>query len=341
MINRQPTVSWLLMVLVLAIPHWQARAEEETRFYITVHFSGNFWPDGFAEEVVTDLSVELGRQGIDVRLKTQGFDEAPITAVEVVAKDGPDVVIMLNIRDDVTSKHVSRKLNLTGIPLDAQSYAVAVAIDELLKASWAEVILRKSPRPADPPPAVVQKAVTASIHPDALRSRKEKHEIGGRFAATYYTGGITQLGGNLFYGIRFFDRLTIELSAGGAGALPITATHGKIHGYAIGGELSLVGGLLPMSKRFQFDMALGVQGMAVTFIGRAKAGEFDDRVTLPVIITHLTLRPSWHLTDKLILRAGIGAGPVIYGVSATDGNEIAAGITGIAIIAHVSVAVNI
>ena len=72
--------------------------------------------------------------------------------VRVASSDQTSVAVSVEVRDAVTEKRVSRDVDLTRVPADGRAFAIALAVDELVWASWAEIALAKSQRPAKPPP---------------------------------------------------------------------------------------------------------------------------------------------------------------------------------------------
>jgi hypothetical protein len=107
-------------------------------------------------EVHTDLAAELAHRGMDV-CPPEATSREPAAIARVSSAEDGGVVIELD--DRVTHKRVGRDLPLARVPLNGRALAIAIAIDELLRASWAELTLRgDEPRandaeaepPADP-----------------------------------------------------------------------------------------------------------------------------------------------------------------------------------------------
>ena len=62
-------------------------------------------------------------------------------------------------------------MDLTGMPADARALAVSSSADELLRATWAELVISDAPKPKLKPPSEVMTAVVSSISlPEAKRT---------------------------------------------------------------------------------------------------------------------------------------------------------------------------
>lgn len=117
----------------------------------------------FAREVHTDLAAELGPRGLTL-CSPGSTSRASAATVQVRISHS---VAMIELDDHLTHKRVARDLALSTLPQNGRALATAIAIDELLRASWAELTLRRerptsdeapsepprAPKPAPPPPA--------------------------------------------------------------------------------------------------------------------------------------------------------------------------------------------
>ncbi len=90
-----------------------------------------------AREIRVDLEVELGRRGMSVCTGT-GPDNAPLALVSLREQRG---VLSIDLDDRTTQKRVARDMRLSHIPETGRALAVAIAVDELLRASWAELTM--------------------------------------------------------------------------------------------------------------------------------------------------------------------------------------------------------
>jgi len=121
------------------------------------------------------LRVELGAIGVsDVRTKGQGRPSPPLPADSIAAVElsvsacetASDVTIQ--VVDRATSKIVERTMAIGDVDFDERPRALAIAIAELLQASWAELELGGSPSPALEVPPEIRAAVVQRLTPPPL-----------------------------------------------------------------------------------------------------------------------------------------------------------------------------
>ena len=103
----------------------------------------------FAGEVRTDLAAELGPRGLSL-CGPGGTSREPAAIVQVSVSQS---IVMIELDDHLTHKRVARDLTLSALPQNGRALATAIAIDELLRASWAELTLQRARGPEDEPPA--------------------------------------------------------------------------------------------------------------------------------------------------------------------------------------------
>ena len=96
-------------------------------------------PPELAREVQTDLATELGRRGLAVCSEGQStLEPAAIVNLSLREKDA-----IIELDDRTTQKRVARDVRLDRVPPAGRALALAIAIDELLRASWAELTMRE------------------------------------------------------------------------------------------------------------------------------------------------------------------------------------------------------
>ena len=119
---------------------------------------------GFAHAVRSDLRAGLAPSSIEV---CEAGSTEPLARVVLRQVDGARY--SLDVTDSVTKKRLGRDLSLEKLPADGRALALAVAAEELLRASWAELALRgvHSAQTAAPPEvqAVVEKSAPLPTPP--------------------------------------------------------------------------------------------------------------------------------------------------------------------------------
>lgn len=147
------------------------------RPWIAVDFNEATWPAQFRETVLADLRASLSERRIDVCLPNQATIRTPLARITLTAPSEVTVSIVVVAADEKAQKRASRLVSLVTVPSDGRPFAVALATDELLQASWSELALlppeietREAPRPSAPPapPALVTDPKLSSLTGAAL-----------------------------------------------------------------------------------------------------------------------------------------------------------------------------
>ena len=114
------------------------------------------------DDVMKLLRAELAPRAIDVCPAAEGPGPASIATVSVSAR--PDgAFVEVEVHDALTAKRVSRDVDLGAVPQDGRPLTLALVADELLRASWAEIALRRAPDPAQPVPTAVRESVREDV----------------------------------------------------------------------------------------------------------------------------------------------------------------------------------
>jgi len=314
---------------------WTARARAEPtcgspqRPWVSLTFAEANWPLGFAAKVLGDLRAGLTSRGIDACPDETGpSNEPPLASVRIAALEKKSVVLTVEIRDAVTAKRVSRDVDLAAVPVDGRAFAIAIAVDELVWASWAEIALAKKsrqqatskPRPA-PPPEVV-----AGVESE-LPSSGPAPKLGVRFAVEHYLGGQTLLGADAATILPLSARFALDLDAGGRVGLGTDAPHGDVHSSSIG---------FGASGRYAFvhtsfadvGLALGLRAAVVRFRGTAAPGAEGEELSGLTLYGRAGAFAGLRLGGPVGLDAGFGAGAPFRALEATDTGQVVSGVSG-------------
>jgi hypothetical protein len=114
-----------------------------------------------ATEFVERVRIELTTDAIEaVRVGSQPDAEADLHELAVLrveaAPCAPDTTtFLLRVDDLLTQKHVERTIDVSGVALEARPRTIALALAELLRASWSELAF------VEPPPEVPAEILTA------------------------------------------------------------------------------------------------------------------------------------------------------------------------------------
>jgi hypothetical protein len=323
------------LLLVVFTVTWAARSEAEptcgstTRPWVSITFAAGDWPRGFGEKVLADLRGGLTNRGIDACADASGpSSERPLATVVVASVDKQSVAVSVEVRDAVTAKRVSRDVDLARVPPDGRAFAIALAVDELVWASWAEVALAKTrsqtPHPATPPPP----EVVAGVASELPRRDEPSSELVLRFAIEHYLGGQTHLGADFGTLVPLAPRFSLDLGAGFRQGLPVSAPDGRVLSSAIGIGAGLRFALLH-SAAADAGLSLGARVAVTQFRGSAGADADQNDFSGLTVYARFGAFTSLRLTGPLHLDAALGAGAPLRALEATDNGHDVTGVSGL------------
>lgn len=214
-------------------------------------------PKPLAGAVRSELRAGLISSHIDVCAEGAGPAAAPLARVSFTPVGEGSTRYSLDVTDSVTQKRIGRDLSLEKLPADGRALALAVAAEELLRASWAELALRgvHSPDTAPPPEvrAVVERAGPVPAPP-------RRAALGARLAFEHFFGGQTHFGGDAVLLLPLGSLTGASVALGGRRALSEQAPHGSIGARALAAELGLS---LLLVQRPGLELGAGVSGRAL------------------------------------------------------------------------------
>ena len=322
---------WIATVALLSLApgaRAQDRCADATIPAVAVTFVGDAFPDAFRSRVLGELGGALAAQDMVACEEAQVAGRETVAHIELRTLGLPRVAVVIEVSDRVTQKRLARDLDLATFPEDGRALALAVASDELLRASWMELAMADAPPPALPPPPQVTRTVTREIE----RASPGATSIGTRFAAEAYGGGEAHLGGDLFVAHDVGAHARITLFAGARRGLAREGQHGSVVASALSGGLAI--GWLPIEGRVRPGLELGVRAAQVFFEAEADPGGTARNdggvVVVPTLAATLSLEPVDALTIDLALGGGIAA----RGVAAVDAGTRITGATGAVLVSH-------
>jgi hypothetical protein len=252
---------------------WESRAAEpgcDTERGPWVRFEEDASTSGTLalSEIVGHVRAELERKGIRVCLEGRGEPVATVAYRIDEARTAQVVQVLIDVKDAVTQKRVSRSLDLRGIPTDARPLAVAVGTDELLTASWAEVALSRRGPPKQRAPREIARIVS-----DELPEPERRADAAAAVVYESYSGGMGFAGVDLRAGYRPFERLGFTARLGVRRGFDEGAPNGTVHTSAWGGGVGLRAALTPLTsgaRPFGVDAVARLDAWSASFSPDAK-----------------------------------------------------------------------
>ncbi|MGK3992932.1 hypothetical protein [Sorangium sp. So ce1024] len=304
--------------------------------------------------IFVDLAAELARTDLCARLEPATSPGAPAAPgaggarharrtsaiARVTIRVAPEGVAAVRVDDEVTHKRLERTVEVAGLEDDGRALAIAIAADELLRASWVELTLKR--RDAAAPEEPVPPAVRASV--DELRKEPGDagagaNEIGLRATLAAYGGGQVQLGGALFFRRDFRRDLggdALPWLAGsvfvyGREAIPTSAALGTVLGHAAGGGASLAV-YVARTARARLGVEAAAEVGYVVFEGRAEGSASASRFGGPTAFGALGVTADVDLRP-VRLGASVGALAPLLMVEALEGDTVVTGMGGPGVLA--------
>lgn len=294
----------------------------------------NRMPPAVAAAVLSELRAGLLPSNIDVCAAAASSKAEPLAQVTIEAVAAARY--RLEVTDSVTHKRVSRDLGLERLPADGRALALAVAAEELLRASWAELALR-GPHSAQtaPPPEV--RAVVQAEEPRAPERFKA---LGARLAFEHYLGGQTHYGADLFAAWPVGPVAALLLGVGARRALTVQAPHGSIGATGYCAELGVS---LAFFERPSSVLSAFVSGRALrlTFQPAAGGGASASSHSGFALTSRVGLAFAFGSPGVLRSYSTFGAGLPLHSYSAADSGGVVTGVSELELFASTGLALEL
>ena len=273
------------------------------------------------------LGAELSARGIALCTSRADAASPPLATVRV--KAGSDqVALTVEVHDAITSKQVSREVALTGLPGDSQPLAVALAADELLRASWAELALRTAPPPALPVPVEVTRTVREALAAPPAAAPARVH-LGVGLVWEKYGRGVSLYGADGSLGVGWSRRFRTALQFGLRTGPTAEATDGGVQPSAW--SLGLAAGytFTPVEGRWGLDGVVLVDVERLTFVPAPASGATGAEQSAFALLSGLGPRAWFAALPSLRVGVEVLATAVLRGVDAADAGQVFVGVGGI------------
>jgi hypothetical protein len=283
--------------------------------------------------VAEQLRVALAGRSFELCSADHGT--GAVAELDVTPGGAAGVSLTLSVRDEVTDKRVSREIDLRAIPADGRALAIAQAGDELLRASWAELLVADAPKPKrEVPPEITRALPVADASAPPPERRSPMVEIGAAAAIEHFGSGHTQLGPDVSVGLFPVARLGAVLRAGVRSAARAEASSGSVDPTSVAGALAIMAAALPRSGRLGLDAGTELFVTRVHYEAAALPGAHARSDSATAVHVSAVARGWALLTPPLRATLGISLGAPIHTVRAVAVDSTIAAVSGVLLGAH-------
>lgn len=309
--------------LCWASPAPGAECGRQGRPWVSVAFDTPSFGSAHEARVLEDFRAGLSDRDIDVCPASSGPGHPAVAAVHVTETTATSVGVSVEVRDAVTQKRVARDVDLSAVPKDGRAFAVALAADELLRASWVELAIERARRPVRPPPPEVTAVVESTL--PARRARGSRLAL--RAAAEHFGGGQTHFGVDAAFKAALAPRLRLELSAGLREALVASAPNGRVVASALAAS-AMLGVVLFETPSFEIALDGGGRAAWARFRGEATGDAVESELTGLAAYARAGLGAAARVAGPLWIELGASAGLPVRSLGARDGDRVVTAISG-------------
>jgi len=282
-----------------------------------------------AEDVARLFAAELRARHIAVCTAPSEGAPPPLGVV-AVRTSGEAAFVEVDVRDDLTAKSLKREVALADVPSDVRALTVAVAADELLRASWAELAVRSAPPSKRQVPVEVRDVVR-----DTLETPKQEGTpriaFGAGAALDAFTAGSALLGADVLADVWIIPRLRVLARFGLRSGLSSAARDGDVSTSAIAFKLGVAVTITPPQLRAGLDLALRTGVMRVAFVATPSSGATGRSLDDVAVLADVAALGWLRLTTNLRALADAALSVPLRPVVATDGATVVTGVSGVGV----------
>jgi len=275
---------------------------------VTVQAPGS--PD-FIDPMLDHLRAEFSPHGITIC--GGNSTGQPLADIHIVGTD-QRVGIDVQVEDAVTAKRSSRTIDLRSLPPDARALTIALGAAELLRASWAEIQLRRPHAFPREVPSSVRETVDSHVAHSKRRASVALHAVGEEFSR-----GLRQAGVDMAGTFTVLDPWSITFRVGARESSSVRAPNGTIRSNAgligAGGQLRLT----PPGARANVGVAAHVDCIRQRFVAEAVTKASARSLAGTGYLGSVGAYGAIELTQWMQIETEVYAGFVFKGVSAHDG----------------------
>ncbi|HEY2368593.1 MAG TPA: hypothetical protein VGH87_19485 [Polyangiaceae bacterium] len=283
------------------------------------------------DEIARLFAAELRARHIAV-CNTPAEGAPPPLGVVAVRTSSEAAFVEVDVRDDLTAKSLKREVALADVPSDVRALTVAVAADELLRASWAELAVKSafSAKQQEKVPAEVRDVVRDTMV-DVPKRDEPRIAFGAGAVLDAFTGGSTLLGADVLADAWIVPRLRIVARFGLRSGLSARGADGDVSTSAISFKLGAALTLTPPQLRAGLDLALRAGAMRVAFVATPSTGASARSLADTAVLADAALLGWVKLAPNLRALADAAFSVPLRSVVATDGADVVTGVSGVGV----------
>ncbi len=289
-----------------------------------------------ASRLIEYLQAELAPHQIAVCTSSPTAQVAPLANIHIVSASANQVGIEVRVEDAVTNKRVARQLDLRGLPADAHAMTIALGAAELLRASWAEVKLRRSSASQRPIPTSVSQVVE-----EEAREPPAQATMGVLLAGEDFSRGLRQGGVDGTASLHLINAWHVAFRLGARQALAASASDGVMRGSAWLAGAGLLFRVTRPESRASLGFVGHIDALRLQFFAEPQPGVTSFARAGTGFLCGLGVLGALRLNQLTELRAQLDAGGVLKGVSATDGPQTVMAMNGAWLGASIGIGVRI
>jgi hypothetical protein len=234
-------------------------------------------------------------------------------------------ILTVAVRDAITGKRLAREVPLASVPRDARPLTVALAVDELLRASWVELALADAPAPALPVPREI-----AALVPVPAPTTAERHrwQLGAELAAEHFGGGDVQAGVDVVARGALVPQLLVRAALGLRRGATVRAADGDVHSTSLDADVGLELVLPPRERRAEIALVVESRLIRARFSGEARGDARAGDAAATAIYVGAGLRGSVRLTRAFGLSLAGAFDLPVHDVDVFDGGTRVTGLSG-------------
>jgi hypothetical protein len=307
----------------------RARAEEPgcgvARPWVEVTLAG--LSPAFARRLLGDLRAGLAGAKIDACEPSDQGRPEPRARLRITSTDPSSTLVHVGVEDPVTSKRVERDTELSGVPADGRAFAVALAADELFRASSLEIALFGEPTKPEPKPE--PPAREAAPRRTILPEKRAQHRmaVGIELASEWYRAGQAQLGADVTWFGALSAPLGFMMAAGVRKGLAKSARDGEITSSAVAGRLGAFARLVEL-RLLRLDALFVFEPKWVRYDVQPRAGAIGEKASGFSLYGLAGLSVLLGDVRAFSSRTSFAVGAPLRAFSASDAGNIETGVAG-------------